>query len=415
MIGEQQSNLHHEYSSDWLKSLRLMKTNNFENMDLLLELGNSVVHTVGDESSIPQCLLQSSILARKSNRFQIATLALQKLELKCLDERSLYSCRKVMEEARILWKQEDRRQAIRKVKRLIEIIDAKENSKNIGHTDDFHSEFGILLSEALCSLGKWKADTKLESASAIIVSQFQKAIVKSVQYGGNTAKMYFTFAKYADRFYQNLKDRLQSAEWTAILANREASELQLRKIRELAKTHPDKRLREQCARQAAAMEKQIEIDVAESSAIEGELSTFLLAAIQNYIFCLKDGEAYNVRAIFRLCSLWFGNNLDSRTNALMKENLQHVPTFKYLPLAYQIVSRISGNESQKVFLHLIRVLICRIARDHPFHILWHLLALTKGDRGKSFEILNSFVNEQRYLFNSRSLKNCCNGKQEAYQ
>ena len=55
--------------------------------------------------------------------------------------------------------------------------------------------------------------------------------------------------------------------------------------------------------------------------------------------CLLSGEKYNIRAMFRLMSLWFKNSNDKNVNQIIKSKIKQIPTRKFLPLMYQIASR----------------------------------------------------------------------------
>ena len=362
------------FFEDWQASLRLMRDNNFELMDTGLELGSSVAELLHQQKQRPTHLLQVATLARKSGQLQRAIHALYRIDsLPQTEALPLSSLKVMMERSRIFWKQQDRRQAIREIKKLIDTLTGEELIEN------FENEHGILLSEALCFLGKWTAETRLGSANEIIENQFVKSIDCALKYGGNTTKMYFTMAKFADQFYQSLQERQDSSEWAASQALRAQHQEQLQKMKTASKNPSiPKNVRDACNRQAAALSRQLEIDIGEYRQVEKEMGTLLETALQNYISCLEDGNSYNIRAVFRLCSLWFVNHGREGINELIKGGLGRVPSYKFLPLAYQIVSRISGSESQPLFARVLRSLICKIAGDHPHHILWHLLALTKG-------------------------------------
>ena len=57
-------------------------------------------------------------------------------------------------------------------------------------------------------------------------------------------------------------------------------------------------------------------------------------------------------------------------------SLKYISTHKFLPLAYQLVSRLSPDPEAEMFQKLLQSLLRRLARDHPYHILYHIHALT---------------------------------------
>ena len=370
-----------------------MRNNDFESMDILLELKSNASVLLGHPESQPADLLRMATLARKSGQLERATQILYRIKSTASGDKNLSSLEVGMEMSRILWKQQDWRQAIREVTKLIGRL--KEGSEVKGQpqkrlrsgsverrmsVDPLSDEHGILLSEAVCSLGKWMADTRLGSPNSIIDTHLEEALKYALKYGGNSTKMYFTLAKYADLFYQGLKERQSSSEWIASQHLRNQHKEQLKKMKIATKSDSlPRNVREACMKRANALSRQLEIDEAEVKTMQQEREMHLRTAVKNYMFCLREGDDYNVRAVFRLCSLWFSNAENDSVNKLIKSYLGSIPSFKFLPLAYQIVSRISGQEEQVIFCQVLWGLIYQIAKKHPHHILWHLLALTKGD------------------------------------
>ncbi|CAM9924376.1 unnamed protein product, partial [Hapterophycus canaliculatus] len=57
---------------------------------------------------------------------------------------------------------------------------------------------------------------------------------------------------------------------------------------------------------------------------------------------------------------------------------QQVPSYKFIPLTYQISSRVgsTGDPSFRAYVHR---LILRLCREHPHHSLLQLLALANGE------------------------------------
>jgi phosphatidylinositol kinase/protein kinase (PI-3 family) len=54
--------------------------------------------------------------------------------------------------------------------------------------------------------------------------------------------------------------------------------------------------------------------------------------------------------------------------------VQAVPSYKLLPLGYQMVSRLASEES--TFQNVLKTILVRLAVEHPYHMLLHLLSLT---------------------------------------
>lgn len=119
----------------------------------------------------------------------------------------------------------------------------------------------------------------------------------------------------------------------------------------------------------------------------------LRIALHNYGQCLLAGDGYDQRAAFRLVQLWLalGERLPW-VNTALAPALSSAPAHKLLPLAYQCASRLGGggggeasaggSEAGAAFQALLAALLERLCREHPFHALFHVLALKHGDRGR---------------------------------
>lgn len=63
--------------------------------------------------------------------------------------------------------------------------------------------------------------------------------------------------------------------------------------------------------------------------------------------CLLAGDAYNLHVIFRLCQLWFSLGADPKVAEQMAKAAGEVPSWKFMPLVYQLASRLScGGRSR---------------------------------------------------------------------
>ena len=101
-------------------------------------------------------------------------------------------------------------------------------------------------------------------------------------------------------------------------------------------------------------------------------------AVDNYLECLTHGDKFNTQAVFRICSLWFGNPSDVYISRAVKKKVDEIATYKWVTLVYQIVSRMGEkiDDFQKTLMHLIE----KMTIDHPYHCLYQLFALRNGDK-----------------------------------
>ena len=70
-------------------------------------------------------------------------------------------------------------------------------------------------------------------------------------------------------------------------------------------------------------------------------SIYLPTIICNACRCLLAGGAHDLPVIFKLSRMWFSLGQDKEIVAEMAQAAREVPSYKFLPLAYQLASRLS--------------------------------------------------------------------------
>uniref|UniRef100_A0A2C9VRS0 Serine/threonine-protein kinase ATM n=1 Tax=Manihot esculenta TaxID=3983 RepID=A0A2C9VRS0_MANES len=134
---------------------------------------------------------------------------------------------------------------------------------------------------------------------------------------------------------------------------------------------------------------------------------FLSLALEGYKHCLILGDKYDVRVVFRLVSLWF--SLSSTQNIInnMLNTINEVQSYKFVPLVYQIASRMGSSKDgvgPHNFQFALISLVKKMAVDHPYHTIFQLLALANGDRIKDKQrSRNSFVVDTDKIISARAL------------
>lgn len=122
-------------------------------------------------------------------------------------------------------------------------------------------------------------------------------------------------------------------------------------------------------------QKQTTNDAAELKNIEQEKRKYLAQAVIFYLRTLQSSEEHNM-LIFRLVALWLDNMLDEEVNEKLLDELDIVPSFKFLPLVPQLAAHISNDLKQRgSFSARIFEILKRCALEHPYHTLPVLLAL----------------------------------------
>ena len=108
-----------------------------------------------------------------------------------------------------------------------------------------------------------------------------------------------------------------------------------------------------------------------------------------YRRCLLSGPQYDLQVAYRLCQLWLDLQSHPPANEHFFTIFSEVPSHKFVPLTYQLASRISAVPDDAGFQQVLQGMMLILARHHPHHTLTHLLALKHGNlnaEGKSSRV-----------------------------
>ncbi|KAL6997151.1 non-specific serine,threonine protein kinase [Sarracenia purpurea var. burkii] len=311
-----------------------------------------------------QHLLDSASTLRKGSRFSQAAAALHEFKFLCAgsgeQNTTLYWLGR-LEEAKLLRAQGQHEMAINLAKYISQNYQSNE-----------------VISDVYRLVGKWLAESR-SSNSRTILEYLKHAVMlaEDRKDTNNKSQTHFHLAHYADALYRSYEERLNSNEWQAAM--------RLRKHKG-EKTDYSVKIQE--------LQKQLAMDKEEAEKLQGDRDNFLSVALEGYKHCLVVGDKYDVRVVFRLVSLWF--SLSSRQIVVngMLNTIEEVQSYKFIPLVYQIASRMGSKDGQgpHSFQFALVSLVKKMAIDHPYHTIFQLLALANGDRIKDKQrSRNSFV------------------------
>jgi ataxia telangiectasia mutated family protein len=279
-----------------------------------------------------------------------------------------------VEHCRLLWEQGSRGAAISQLKSLLPEL-----------------ECGGVLEQAAakCRLARWMSAQRSEPRE-VIERLFVEAVRTADGAGGGVeanaaaARAHFDFAQVMDAQFQTQCEKISSAEWIAarkLLDAKGAEQAKCEGAFEASKApytresnpNPLRRHIERLRRQCDAIRE-------EQRVVVEDKKRFLVAAIEHYIAALSLCDKYDTSAVFRLCSLWFADPDNALSCQHMADVTSRVDTRKFIPLLYQIASRLSSDAAGSTFQPTLSALVERIAMEHPHHALWVLSALRNGDR-----------------------------------
>ncbi|KAF5476799.1 hypothetical protein F2P56_003496 [Juglans regia] len=332
-------------------------------------------------------LLQSASTLRKGCRFSQAAAALHEFKFLCVETGEQYSTLYWigrLEEAKLLRAQGQDEMAISLAKYIIQNYQSAEEAADVYRL-----------------VGKWLAETR-SSNSRTILEKYLKPAVSLAEDQKTTNKKsmerrslaHFHLAHYADALFRTYEERLNSNEWQAAMRLRKHKTIELEAlIRRLNSSSRGEKI--DYSYKIQDLQKQLTMDKEEAEKLQDDRDNFLSLSLEGYERCLVIGDKYDVRVVFRLVSLWF--SLSSRQNVVnsMLRTIDEVQSYKFIPLVYQIASRMGSSKDHSGpcnFQFALVSLVKKMAIDHPYHAIFQLLALANGDRIKDKQhSRNSFV------------------------
>ena len=143
------------------------------------------------------------------------------------------------------------------------------------------------------------------------------------------------------------------------------------------------------------LERNSKLDKADQVAVIEEKLSYLLLALENYAKALIKSDKHDLK-MYRWISLWFANTEEKRVNQMVETFVQTIPDHKFVGLLYQLCARMVTNKDSK-FPLLLKYIITKCAKKHPYHTLPIILALANSDADeKVFIFYFFFFNFQFY-------------------
>lgn len=347
-----------------------------------------LLQILGCEKCTMQHLLQSASLLRKGTRFSHAAASLHEFKFLCArsnGQQPVPDWLGKLEEAKLLHAQGRHEVSISLANYILHNYQLKEEASDIYRV-----------------IGKWLAETRSSNSRTILEKYLRPAVSLAEEQSSKICKRlvdrqsqtWFHLAHYADALFKSYEERLSSSEWQAALRLRKHK---TKELEVLIKRFKSSKKAEQSdySLKIQDLQKQLTMDKEEAEKLQVDRDNFLKLALEGYKRCLEIGDKYDVRVVFRQVSMWF--SLASQKNVIdnMLSTIKEVQSYKFIPLVYQIASRLGSSKDESgsnSFQSALVSLIRKMAIDHPYHTILQLLALANGDRIKDNQrSRNSFV------------------------
>uniref|UniRef100_A0A672RVT5 Serine-protein kinase ATM n=1 Tax=Sinocyclocheilus grahami TaxID=75366 RepID=A0A672RVT5_SINGR len=274
-----------------------------------------------------------------------------------------------LEEAQVFWVKKEHGLALGLLKQMIHKLEDLQVCVNPAVVPVY--------SECLRLCGSWLAESCLESP-AVILEKYLERVKRS--HILQKTQAFFSLARFSDAQYQSIENYMKSSEFENkhALLEKAKEEVDLMRERKVSNN-----------RYTVKVQRELELDVKALANLQADRNRFLLKAVENYIQCLELGEEHDTW-VFRLASLWLENADVKAVNEMMKRGVKQIPSYKFLPLMYQLAARMGTKVSSSVtsqdvgFHHVLNELICQSSLDHPHHTLFIILALVNANKDETF-------------------------------
>eukprot|EP01061_Rhynchopus_euleeides_P018518 TRINITY_DN30658_c0_g1_i1.p1 TRINITY_DN30658_c0_g1~~TRINITY_DN30658_c0_g1_i1.p1 ORF type:complete len:817 (+),score=321.73 TRINITY_DN30658_c0_g1_i1:209-2452(+) len=252
-------------------------------------------------------------------------------------------------------------------------------------------QVGPLLGSVLCTLGKWIADDTRETRSSVINNYLTPAArLVSGHDCKERPQVMFTLARFLDKLFVTLSTR------EAASGGKQVEEAQRRfaEASEYLQKHKGsiRKSSERAIRQTSWLLGAISTAAEEEEErITADQNAYLIQSVKAYCLASLHSDDFDLICAFRIAALWLHNVKNQELNHYLTGFFGKLArTHKYIPLAYQLVSRLSlapaapagkgkaAAVQQSLFQSTLTVLVERLAREHPHHMLYHLSSLAHG-------------------------------------
>ncbi|XP_041660775.1 serine-protein kinase ATM isoform X2 [Cheilinus undulatus] len=378
-----------EVCSQWRQQLKLLADSDFALVEPILAARsvakNTLMCRVGNpddtqylSSVLTDHLMEFCRLARKAGNTQLAERAVFQMKLQRTGGSSSLVSSWQLEEAQVFWAKGEQGLALGLLRQMINKLEEKV---------DMNPALVPVYTECLRLCGNWLAETCLESPGVILEKYLERAVevieeesgVQDSRLEAQRTEAFLSLARFSDTQYQSIDKYMNSSEFEnkQALLEKAKEEVDLMKERKVTSN-----------RYTIKVQRELELDEKALSNLRADRQRFLCKAVKNYIQCLEEGQEHDTW-VFRLASLWLENADVRAVNEMMKKGVKQIPSYKFLPLMYQLAARMgtkmaNGITEDTGFHDVLSELICRASLEHPHHTLFIIFALVNANKDESF-------------------------------
>ena len=262
-------------------------------------------------------------------------------------------------------------------------------------------ERDLLCAEALLLGGQWMTQQNVEGATTVLpyyerASEMSMKIYRKSPTDASemrAAMASFKLGEFAASLYSSIEARMHDEVWKkrqGVALDRKNEMLTLKGQIEKAKKDKNGQRYDELRHVYGTMKVEDEMDEREVQSAQDSLGRFLHMAVRSYCQAIQlcpPSVTHVSKYVYEMISLWFKNCQKKDTmgivNELIRTNTSQMPSYRLVPLTYQLFSRIDAvdeGEEKNGFQHTLRQLVLKLCSDHPYHGIVQLIALSNGQK-----------------------------------
>jgi ataxia telangiectasia mutated family protein len=324
-----------------------------------------------------QALLSYSALARQHGQLQTALCAAtqvkdmsQDLHLTGIRVDAAAS----HEVASVLWDSHESTASVKMLRDTLRSSDFEQQEITVGRSD------------VLAQLGKQLADARLEKPGDILENYLRPAIshLPKNAVGREAGRVYHAFAAFCD---QQLQHPANVEDYNRIAKLRQRKQDEVQGLHELVKGTKRVAERKEHERSFVKAQSWFKLDDEEFQHQKKNRETFLQQSLKNYLLALQASDEHDL-SVLRFFALWLESSESASANAAVNKHLPDVPSWKFVVLLNQLMSRLQGDNS--AFQVTLSALLMRLCLEHPYHSVHHVYASTRLPTTKDEATVNRY-------------------------
>lgn len=137
------------------------------------------------------------------------------------------------------------------------------------------------------------------------------------------------------------------------------------------------------------MKKYASLDETEIKFVEEKRTNDLCIAVKNYMKLCQIDSGFSSAEVYRIIAMWFANKQDEALQKEIKDNINIIPSYKFICALNQITARLSAKHIE--FVSIIKEILVKCLQDHPHHTLYQLYPLIFDDSGNKVNKTRSSI------------------------